>query len=149
MSDNDQNYFLGSGWGFPPTFDLAQKEAVLVNHESDINESLYIILSTTPGERTMNPKFGCGLKTLIFENITQSTVTIIEDMVSRAILYFEPRISLQKVSVDLNHDTGQGDSIYDGVVHINIEYIIRQTNTRSNMVYPFYFNEADSDLRSL
>lgn len=123
--------FLGTGWSFPPEFNRRFKDVKMVSEEEDIQESLRILLSTTPGERIMHPSYGCGLKSLVFEHIDESAVTAITDLVERAILFFEPRVTVEQVRVDI---TGAAN----GVLMIHLAYTIRATNSRSNMVYPFY-----------
>ncbi|WP_286267435.1 GPW/gp25 family protein [Thalassotalea atypica] len=132
--------FLGKGWSFPPTFSQQNKRVDIVSYEDDIYQSLIIILSTNPGERVMHPTFGCGLKLMVFDVITESTVTEIIDLVERAILFFETRITLNEVVVNI-------DDFYEGRIDILLDYTIRKINTRSNMVYPFYFSEG-TDLPS-
>ncbi|MCG8697409.1 MAG: GPW/gp25 family protein [Bacteroidales bacterium] len=127
--------FLGDGWAFPPEFNKATNENKIVAEKDDINESLYILLSTSPGERVMHPAYGCGIKSFIFESIKESTLTMLKDMVSKAILFFEPRINLN--SVDINTE-----AVNEGILYINIYYTVRTTNQRSNMVYPYYFMEG-------
>lgn len=127
--------FLGTGWCFPPEFNVRTKEVRMVTEDEDIRESLWILLSTTPGERMLQPDFGCGLKTLVFENVSETTVTEIKDMIERAVLFFEHRISLESVEVEV-------EDIYEGRIKILLSYLIRTTNSRSNMVYPFYFLEG-------
>lgn len=83
----------------------------------------------------MYPEYGCGLKSLAFAGITSSVITGIKDMIESAVLFFEPRITLETVLVD----TGE---LYDGVVKITLDYTVRTTNSRSNMVYPFYLREG-------
>jgi phage baseplate assembly protein W len=143
MKNFDSNdAFLGTGWSFPPSFQTHNRQVKMVSYEQDIQESLHILLSTKPGERVMQPAFGCELKTMIFEIITESLITRIKDAVERAILFFEPRITLESVEVQVDTDPSEEQSIYDGVLYIYIEYTIRKTNTRSNMVYPYYFFEG-------
>lgn len=127
--------FLGTGWAFPPEFDLKTRQAKMVSQEADIMESLKIILSTSPGERVMQPTFGCGLRPRIFDNINPGTITLISDIIKRAVLFFEPRITLNSIRVDTQNQ-------YEGFVNILLEYTIRSTNNRNNMVYPFYFKEG-------
>ncbi len=127
--------FLGTGWSFPPEFDRPSGTVKMVSEEDDIRESLWILLSTSAGERVMQPAYGCGLRSLIFENMSESTITEIKDVIERAVLFFEPRITLDSVEVDTA-------GIYDGLIKIKLDYTIRTTNSRSNMVYPFYFQEG-------
>ena len=127
--------FLGSGWGFPPTFGSADGAVAVVHAEDDIRESLSVLISTVPGERIMNPTFGCRLKQMVFESIDESAVVEIRDVIERAILFFEPRISVNRI------DVKEKDPL-EGRVDVIIDYTVRSTNTRSNLVYPFYLNEA-------
>lgn len=128
--------FLGTGWGFPPRFlNNAAAGVIMVSREDDIKESLYILLNTSPGERPLQPSYGCGLRDMIFENVTESIICELKDTIDRAVLFFEPRITLNRIDIDTS---GQ----FDGVLKIRLDYTVRETNSRSNMVYPFYFKEG-------
>jgi hypothetical protein len=137
MSQGQDKSFLGRGWGFPPQFERNNGvlELQMVSLEDDIKESLAILLSTAPGERMMQPSFGCGLNSMVFDNIDESTITELKDLIERAILFFETRISLDEIEIDIR-------AVYEGLLSINIQYTIRTTNSRSNIVYPFYFQEG-------
>lgn len=128
------NSFLGTGWGFPPSFGAGRK-AVLVSAEDDIRESLHILFSTTPGERIMQPAYGCPLRSLVFANMDANTFTAMEDMIRRAVLFFEPRIDLERIDID-------DAQASEGILVVHLHYTVRTTNSRSNMVYPFYFLEG-------
>lgn len=132
--------FLGRGWGFPPEFGRRAKSVHMVAAERDIEESLRILLSTAPGERVMQPAYGCGMKRQVFGTINETTLSLIEDSIRRAVLFFEPRITLDDVETDTSR-------VYDGVLSIKLVYTVRATNSRSNMVYPFYFLEG-TDIRT-
>lgn len=128
--------FLGIGWKFPPTFDKTSGSIMLVSEEEDIRESLFILLSTKPGERTMLPEYGCDLNKMIFESIDSSLITEMKGMIENAILYFEPRIILNEIVISQ-------DKTNDGLLLIDVQYTIRKTNKRSNMVYPYYILEGN------
>jgi len=129
------NSFLGTGWRFPPAFGQANREAAVVSGEEDIRESLYILFSTTPGERVMQPAYGCDLRALSFASLDSSTITAMRDIIRRAVLFFEPRIDLENVDVD-------DVQAAEGILQLRLNYRVRTTNSRSNMVYPFYFLEG-------
>lgn len=138
MADNDiDKRFLGVGWSFPPAFHKygEKLEVKLVAEDEDIRESLAILLTTRPGERIMQPGYGCGLHSMLFESINESTITEIKDVIERAVLFYEPRINLEAVDIGT-------ENVYEGRIDIQLDYTIRKTNTRSNMVYPFYFIEG-------
>lgn len=128
--------FLGVGWKFPPSFDKNTGSIILVSEEEDIRESLFILLSTKPGERIMLPEYGCDLNKMVFESIDSTLITEIKNMVKNAILYFEPRIILEFIDI-------VPDPNIDGKLDINVHYTIRKTNKRSNMVYPYYLIEGN------
>ncbi len=129
-----QNGFLGTGWAFPPAFDDRQLSAVMVEQVEDIEESLRILMSTRPGERVMHPTYGCDLRRMVFETIDTSTITEIRDLVEKAVLFFEPRITLQQVDID-------DSELPNGVLRLRLDYTIRTTNARHNWVFPLYLNE--------
>jgi len=127
--------FLGTGWAFPPAFDKAGSTAVMSHAVADIEESIRIILGTVPGERMMQPTFGCNLRRLVFETVDSAMITEINDLIEHALLEFEPRVNFTGADVLFR------DEAY-GMLHIQIHYTIISTNTRHNMVYPFYFLEG-------
>ena len=128
---SDANNFLGTGWGFPPHFDANTKTVQLTTGVEDINNSLNILLSTRLGERIMLPEYGCNLDELIFESLDITLKTYIKDLISNAILYHEPRIDVSNIELDTTNEL-------EGKILIRIEYIMRITNSRANMVFPFY-----------
>ncbi|MFZ6756065.1 GPW/gp25 family protein [Undibacterium sp. Ji50W] len=126
--------FLGTGWSFPPEFSK-RGNTRMVSAEEDIRQSLLILISTTPGERVMQPNFGCGLKAQIYENLNESTITVLKDLIRRAVIFYEPRVVLEAIETDHSY-------IYEGRLNIELIYRIVTTNTRHNLVYPFYFREG-------
>ncbi len=128
--------FLGTGWSFPPTFNQDPATVEMVSDEEDIVQSLEIILSTSPAERIMQPNFGCELSQFLFEEISQGLITGIRGTISDAILYHEPRIDVDEIEID--------ESEEQGLLLISITYTVRTTNSRFNLVYPFYINEAQT-----
>ena len=129
--------FLGIGWSFPPEFHK-RADALgvkMVAEEEDIGESLRILLSTNPGERVMQPSYGCGLKAMVFATINERTITELKDIIERAVLFFESRITLEDIDVNT-------EDALDGILKIQLNYSVRKTNTRSNIVYPFYYLEG-------
>lgn len=137
-----ENEFLGRGWSFPPSFDISAKGVEMVEGKEDIEQSLKILLSTTIGERIMQPKYGCNLQDYQFDPINSSFVGLLKDTVSDAILYFEPRIKVDNISVSADNSL----SALEGKVIIKITYYIRSTNSRFNFVYDFYRTEGFNSL---
>lgn len=127
--------FLGRGWSFPPTFSSGGADVDMVSNADDIQQSLQILLGTTQGERVMQESFGCDLQGLLFEEGDQWLMARIERTIHDAITSHEPRVKLDDVKV-----TGQ--DVRAGIITVSIRYTIRGTNSRFNMVFPFYLTEA-------
>ncbi len=127
--------FLGVGWGFPPSFTKGGAEIKMVSDSEDIQQSLQILLATGLGERVMQEDFGCDLSRVLFEEIDQNLINSLSSIISNAILYHESRITLDKL--DISESQTQ-----QGLLLISMTYTIKSTNSRFNMVYPFYINEA-------
>lgn len=130
-----ERQFLGRGWGFPPRFDRHGKEAEMVAELQDIEQSLHILFGTAPGERVMQPTYGCGLRRMVFEQMDESMRTELKELVRQAVLFFEVRITLHSVEIDASQSL-------DGILRLLLDYTVRSTNTRSNMVYPLYLLEG-------
>ena len=127
--------FLGRGWGFPPEFSKDTASVFLTEDEEDIEKSLEILLSTRLGERVMLPDYGCNLDELLFKPLNLTLKTYVADLIKTAILYHESRIDVEKIRIEPSNDT-------DGILLITIDYRIRITNSRKNMVFPFYQAEG-------
>ena len=127
--------FLGTGWGFPPEFNQNSKQVLMTSNEEDIKKSLEILLSTRLGERIMVPTYGCNLDELLFKPLDLTLKTFVVELIRNAILYHEPRIDALKI------DISETDEL-EGKLLINIDFVIRSTNSRRNVVFPFYKNEG-------
>jgi len=126
--------FLGTGWAFPPEFNKVTAGVSLLSDETDIRNSLQVLLSTRVGERIMQPAYGCNMDVLLFEPINESLLTYIKDLVFTAIYYFEPRVNPENVTLEATEE--------EGTILINVEYTTRSTNSRHNLVFPFYLDEG-------
>lgn len=130
----DDKPYLGIGWSFPVSFD--KKEGVSMSYgDGDIRESLKVLLSTIPGERIFRPEYGCNIRQWTFSRMNLSEKTRIANTIEMAILESEPRIILESVDVNIKDER-------EGILWISIDYLVSQTNSRSNMVYPFYIREG-------
>lgn len=137
MADNDTDQpptsFLGTGWSFPPEFLTGGKigKVLMTSDEEDIEASLRILLGTAAGERFLTPGYGLDMSELLFEPMSTTMTTFLKDRATMAILIYEPRILLQSLVVDTSQQS-------EGKVSIVIDYEVRATNSRYNLVYPFY-----------
>lgn len=126
--------FLGRGWKFPL---VIKNEKIMSSQDEDsIKESIMIILGTAKGERVMRPDFGCGINELVFAPINTSTVTLIDFYIREALVKWEPRIEVLNINVIPDGDDAKNKLL------INIDYKVNSTNTKNNLVYPFYLEKG-------
>lgn len=136
MNNKAHQSFIGTGWSFPPEFNRKAGTVKMTSDEADIEASLRILLGTTAGERFLRPKYGLNLQEMLFEplNVTQRTLLI--DRLRINILIYEPRIKLESVEIDTA-------LLYEGKVQVLLEYRIRATNSRFNLVYPYFLTDGN------
>jgi phage baseplate assembly protein W len=134
MNNSLSRAFLGVGWKFPlqvtPAGSIARARA-----EQRIEESIFLILSTSPGERPMLAEFGCGIHDLVFDNNTPATIAAVTQSVRQALTAFEPRIDVLDVHVESRREQ-------PNLLLIRVSYRIRANNATGNLVYPFYIREV-------
>jgi phage baseplate assembly protein W len=85
----------------------------------------------------MQPEFGSNLKRLVFEKNDESLKALIHEAIDKALLNFEPRINFISTEI-IEHE----EDFLNGFVKLVITFSVIITNTRYNIVYPFYFNEG-------
>jgi phage baseplate assembly protein W len=134
MADPPAHY-LGTGWTFPPTFSRQSATVVMSSDVANIKQCLRVLFSTNMGERIMLATYGTGLRLKVFDSLTETLANDIRSLIEKAILDWEPRIDVLRVDVD------EVDPLR-GELAISIDFVVRQTNARSNLVYPFYLDEA-------
>ena len=122
--------FIGTGLAFPMRIN-ARGGIELARREQDVDESILIILSTPVGQRRMRPTFGCAMHDLAFSPNSPTTHGLIRHHVLEALALWEPRINVLNVEV-------YADREEPALMLIDIDYELRATNDRRNLVYPFY-----------
>ena len=129
--------FLGTGMKFPPQIDPGTGRFSLSSGAQSVRESMYLILMTQRGERWLEPEFGSRILSYTFLDISPTTVTLLTNELRALLLEQEPRIS--DVQVELDPETREGCLIF------NLSYTITETNTRDNLVFPFYLNPGEGE----
>ena len=119
--------FLGIGWAFPVQINSKGGNR-LQRYEEDIKEACQIILGTALGERAMRPDFGCAVHDLVFDPADATLAGKIEFYVVNALKRWEPRIIVKRTQTRFSEEK----------VFVDVEYIIRRTNTEDNFVFPFF-----------
>ncbi|MEA2690831.1 MAG: uncharacterized protein QOJ16_218 [Acidobacteriota bacterium] len=121
--------FLGVGWRFP--VGPAGGGIAMAPYEEAVRQSIWIILATARGERQMRPDFGCGIHDLVFAVNSAEAAGRVASEVRQALVRWEPRIDVKRVDASADEENPSR-------LLIEIEYKVRSTNNRFNLVYPFY-----------
>jgi uncharacterized protein len=128
--------FLGTGWRFPILPDEAGRLGYAVGEQS-IEHCLRALLLTATGERVMRPDFGTRAQQSVFAPGSVENLRILEESVAEAVRTFEPRVELDSV-------TAEADLTDESRVTVSVEYRVRRTNTKQNLVFPFYLGLTGS-----
>jgi phage baseplate assembly protein W len=128
--------FIGNTIAFPLVVDETGALAMISGPES-IERSMTMVLSTAPGERVMRPDFGCAIWNLLFDPVNDNTLGLMAQSVRQALGQWEPRIDVEGVTATPEPDDHT-------VVTIEIDFRIKATNDRRNLVYPFYVIPEES-----
>ncbi|MEL6168986.1 MAG: GPW/gp25 family protein [Pseudomonadota bacterium] len=131
----DEPAFLGQGIAYHPVIDRRWGRLDMVSGTEDVEQSIRIIIGTARGERVMRPDFGCGIHELPFEAVSSQLVAEIRQVVREALTRFEARIDVLRVAVDTS-------ASLNGRLDIELDYRVRTTNQRGNLVFPFYIPEG-------
>ena len=132
------NSFLGTGCKFPLQIDPATGRFMTVSREQSVKESLYLILMTQRTERLVRPGFGSNMMDYTFMDTGTTMLSILRRDLSETILEQEPRIT------DLDIDTQYRER--QGAIIISINYRVAGSNTRDNLVFPFYLDRGADNM---
>jgi uncharacterized protein len=134
----------GRGWPFPvkPGVQIAGRDGSprlaglgFLSGPEKVRQAIWIVLSTSPGERQMHPDFGCGIHDLVFQPNTSGVRGLVQVKVREALARWEPRIDVLDVRVGAPPEA-------PNVMTIDIDYRLRSNNAVFNLVYPFYLAEG-------
>jgi phage baseplate assembly protein W len=125
---------IGTGWAFPVKVN-ARGGLSYTSGVRRIQDSIWIIVSTSLGERLMRPAFGAGAHDFVFQPNSPVMRSNLAAAIRDALVRWEPRIELVSVRVDTSPDE-------ESQVLASIEYRVRTTNELFNLVYPLYLQEG-------
>jgi len=130
-----RNEILGKGWRFPILPDETGSLAY-VGNDVNVEQSLKILLLTDLRERVMRADFGCQAPSLVFAPGSVQFLGLLETTVREAIRDWEPRVETESVIAEVDPED-------ETRVTVQIRYVVRQTNTRNNLVFPFYLGTIE------
>lgn len=118
---------FGEGLSFPPRVGADGRLAWSAG-EANVREALRVLLLTEPGERLMRENFGCGLRRFLFEPNTVTTRELIRQQIEQTISRWEPRVSIQEVSVEADPENPR-------LVAINISFRLIATQALGRLSF--------------
>ncbi|MFZ3327029.1 MAG: GPW/gp25 family protein [Methylocella sp.] len=130
---NGPTDIIGRGCKFPPKVN-ASGGLDWSNGPHRIRDAIWIVLSTSPGERVMRPTFGAGVQNFVFRPNSTASQKRLASAISDALSNWEPRINIVKIDVSVGDEPN--------LVNISIDYTIRTKNELFNLVYPLYLQEG-------
>lgn len=133
----EEKEFLGKGMKFPPQINNASGRFVVSSGTIGIKESIYIILMTQKSERFTRPEFGSRILSYTFMDTSVTRLNMLGRELRETILEQEPRVDEVEVQVDSRQEAG--------CLIISIDYYVASSNTRGNLVFPFYLNAQSGE----
>ena len=128
-----EDRFLGTGMKFPPQINPTTGRFTSVSGAESIKESVYLILMTQRSERFMRPEFGSNILGYVFSQADATIMHLMADEIASDLMRNEPRIADVNVIMD--------EHSKPGCLFVNVEYTVRDSNIKENMVFPFYLGE--------
>jgi phage baseplate assembly protein W len=135
------NPIIGHGWYFPPQLD-ERGVLALTGDEDEIEQAIRIILTTAPGQRLMRPDFGCRIHELVFAPNNATTAGLAERYVQEALGRWEPRITVQRVTVEADPDD-------PARLVVVVEYQVAAKHNSRSLVFPFYLIPEEASAPAL
>lgn len=125
---------LGRGIAFP--LQITAGRVGMNAYDSQVEQSIRLILRTGQGERVMRPDFGAGMDRLAFEPMNTVTAGLVQHRVKETLTRFEPRIQVMNVTASVLADLGE--------LRVDIQYRVKRTDSVFNLVYPFYVERGEA-----
>ncbi len=129
-STTRSNSLLGKGLAWPLRMDSTTNDFARVVDESNVDQCVLGLILTSIGER-MDPLVGSVIPEVTFEE-SDVLADLAQPSILTAITRNEPRVKIVRLSVTNVQFPGGGAGIV-----IRMAYVIRATNQRKNLVYPY------------
>ena len=86
-------------------------DVIVTRNENAIARALRNLVFTIPGEKPFQPLVGSNISNLLFENLDRLTASSIKSELETTINNFEPRVSLNSVTVTPNVENNEFDCV--------------------------------------
>lgn len=88
------------------------------------------LLLTKRGERVMNPDFGCGIETVLFEQLTDDFEDRVQEIINEAVERYLPNVLIEEINLDMSNDNKDKNTV-------NISIKFRSNSTGLSDVVSF------------
>lgn len=102
--------------------DSADGFAVIRDFPALVKQNLKMLLLTIPGERVMDPEYGVGLKTFLFEAFTENTYSKMDDAIREQVGIYMPYVTIEDIMF------GAADQDFN-VLNVSIKFSIPRLGT--------------------
>ena len=106
----------------PLTLDSADGYALNKQHKEMIRQNMKMLLLTNPGERIMEPEFGIGLKTYLFEQDMTSVQGEIQAKINEQLGLYMPYIEVTQL---IFNNTETNPELDENYLSIRLEYYVK------------------------
>ncbi len=103
---------------------------LLTSYKDQIQQNFKNLLLTSPGERVMNPDFGVGLRTFLFEPREYSASKIRQRIASQVSKYM-PFVEIDRISFDDKKTRKEAEGSY--MLSVSIQYRVRSINVLASI----------------
>ena len=80
------------------------------------------LLLTKRGERLMNPLFGTGVETVLFEPITDQFEDKVQEIITNSVEKYIPNVSIEEINVDMSNENKDKN-----LINISLKFRSRST----------------------
>ena len=101
--------------------------------EAAIKNSLINLFTTMPGQKLLEPTYGLNINQYLFDQISESIAEEIGESILNGVSYWEPRVSVQQVTVNVDEENNQYD------IHIDL---LIPTLTNKSVVFVGMLNQS-------
>jgi phage baseplate assembly protein W len=85
-----------------------------------IKNNLLNFFLTNPGERPLNPGFGGGLRSFIFEQITDGNLDFLKTQIDNKLKFYFPNITIQNLKIS--------EQLDNNIINVILNYKVKNTN---------------------
>ena len=97
--------------------------------QDQIKSNLINFFLTNRGERVFNPTFGGNLRATIFEQLSESTIDNVEDIIRESLSQYFPRVIIRDIQINTNPEYN--------ILNIVLTYAVSQTNIQDTINIDF------------